>query len=111
MLVIDCVVNEMRKCKNIGPTKFPWKRVTLRRTKDLLIDPITGYETARSLALHGCSVIMACRNTAEGNKMANQIREERPEADLKVMGVDLASLRSVKEFAAEYKRNGWLVVD
>lgn len=35
-----------------------------------------GFETARSFALHGAHVILACRNPARSSKAVNQILEE-----------------------------------
>ena len=37
----------------------------------------SGYETVRALALHGCHVVMACRDVATGQKAAKKIREEQ----------------------------------
>ncbi|KAL5021483.1 hypothetical protein ScPMuIL_000638 [Solemya velum] len=61
-----------------------------------------GYETTRSLLLHGASITMACRNLELAKTCRAQIMRERPEADVEVMHLDLSSLRSVKSFAEEY---------
>ncbi|XP_046403683.1 WW domain-containing oxidoreductase isoform X1 [Ischnura elegans] len=73
-----------------------------------------GFETVRSLALHGCTVVMACRRVAEGEKAADAIREEAKgvgnvngshvvQADVEVMELDLSKLHSVKAFATNFK--------
>ena len=66
-----------------------------------------GVETARSLALAGCTVIMACRNMVSGQAVADSIMKERPEAKVHVMQIDLASLTSVRNFALEFIKKNW----
>jgi len=58
-----------------------------------------GKEASRVLAGKGATIIMAVRNTAKGEKVAEEIREEFPGAMVEVMKLDLASLKSVKSFA------------
>lgn len=62
-----------------------------------------GFETARSLALHGAHVIMACRNLQKANEAKRKILEEWHKAKIEVMSLDLASLRSVKSFADAFR--------
>lgn len=59
-----------------------------------------GYEAARLLAMRGAHVALAVRNTAKGGKAAREIRSAVPQADLAVMDLDLASLASIRSFAA-----------
>ncbi|XP_062609573.1 WW domain-containing oxidoreductase-like, partial [Saccostrea cucullata] len=66
-----------------------------------------GYETARTLAYFGATVILACRNLEAANKCKKTILEERPSAKLEVMHLDLASLKSVRMFAEEYRSKKW----
>ncbi|XP_038069483.1 WW domain-containing oxidoreductase-like [Patiria miniata] len=66
-----------------------------------------GFETARSLALHGVHVVMACRNLKAANQAAAKIKEEMSLADVQTMHLDLASFRSVKQFSDSYKLRGW----
>jgi NAD(P)-dependent dehydrogenase (short-subunit alcohol dehydrogenase family) len=54
-----------------------------------------GAATARALAAHGASVVLACRNTAKGEAAA-----ARMTGDVAVRSLDLADLASVKTFAA-----------
>lgn len=61
-----------------------------------------GFETARSLALHGAHVVLLCRNMRSGNQAVNSILQERPQAKVVAMYLDLMSLNSVKEFAELY---------
>jgi NAD(P)-dependent dehydrogenase (short-subunit alcohol dehydrogenase family) len=58
-----------------------------------------GRSTAWELARAGATVIVACRNTAKGDEAATQIRQDVPDADLRVEQLDLADLDSVRSFA------------
>ncbi|XP_016411150.1 WW domain-containing oxidoreductase-like isoform X1 [Sinocyclocheilus rhinocerous] len=62
-----------------------------------------GFETARSFALHGAHVILACRNQSRASKAVSLIMEEWRKARVEAMTLDLASLRSVREFAEIFK--------
>jgi len=64
-----------------------------------------GFEAARILAEKNAKVIVAVRNLEKGNTAADKIRDQYPNADLKVMELDLADLNSVRRFAAEFKEN------
>ncbi|XP_055536555.1 WW domain-containing oxidoreductase-like [Wyeomyia smithii] len=76
-----------------------------------------GYETALSLALHGCEVIFACRNEATTGKAIAKIKRIKHSAGkaCKFIKIDLASLRSTKEFAdqvkAQYKHIDMLILN
>lgn len=60
-----------------------------------------GYDTARVLAQHGARVVMAVRDTAKGEAAAGQIRRLAPSAEVTVHKLDLGSLASVRDAAAE----------
>nr|XP_033798018.1 WW domain-containing oxidoreductase isoform X2 [Geotrypetes seraphini] len=62
-----------------------------------------GFETARSLALHGAHVVLACRNIARANEATGKILEEWQKAKVEAMILDLSSLRSVQQFAKAFK--------
>nr|XP_057932298.1 WW domain-containing oxidoreductase isoform X3 [Doryrhamphus excisus] len=62
-----------------------------------------GFETARSFALHGAHVILACRNLSRASKAISSIQQEWHKARVEAMMCDLASLRSVRDFAASFK--------
>jgi WW domain-containing oxidoreductase len=65
-----------------------------------------GFETARSLALHGCEVIFACRNEASALEAIEKIRVEKPLAGSRCRFVkcDLTDLRSVRECGTVLKK-------
>ncbi len=61
-----------------------------------------GFEITKVLAQHGARVIMACRNLDKANVAADAIRQSRPQGDIEVVSLDLASLKSVRSFASEF---------
>lgn len=61
-----------------------------------------GKEASRVLAGKGAQVVLAIRNTDKAKRVAEEIRNEYLEADLEIMKLDLASLKSVKTFADEF---------
>lgn len=63
-----------------------------------------GYETARVLASKNATVIIAVRNREKGEKAAAKIRSDYAAADIAVMLLDLANLASVREFAAQFRK-------
>ncbi len=58
-----------------------------------------GTVTARELARGGARVIMAARDTAKAQRVADAIGGEMPDALLEVRALDLAELASVRAFA------------
>ncbi|XP_070616532.1 WW domain-containing oxidoreductase isoform X5 [Erythrolamprus reginae] len=62
-----------------------------------------GLETAKSFALHGAHVILACRNTSRADEAVRQILKEWHKAKVEAISLDLASLKSVWEFAETFK--------
>ncbi len=65
-----------------------------------------GVETTRALAAHGASVTMAVRDRAKAEAARTGILERVPGADLELRELDLASLGSVRAFAAAYLADG-----
>jgi len=60
-----------------------------------------GLETARVLAERGAAVVLACRDERRADQAAGQIRSTAPDADVRPVHLDLASLGSVRQAAAE----------
>ncbi|CAF0780057.1 unnamed protein product [Rotaria sordida] len=63
-----------------------------------------GFEIARSLAKHGCQVILACRNMTKGEAACSKILKEQENANVSCRKLDLCSLRNVKQFAEQYRQ-------
>lgn len=62
-----------------------------------------GYDTARALAEHGASVVLAVRDVDKGEVARKRILEVAPDADLSVQALDLSSLQSVRAAARELR--------
>lgn len=65
---------------------------------------LTGFETALSLALHDCKVVLACRSVDKAELAIEKIRSQRSKAKCTAMKLDLASLNSVKQFAEQFAK-------
>jgi NAD(P)-dependent dehydrogenase (short-subunit alcohol dehydrogenase family) len=62
-----------------------------------------GLVTARELARHGANVVLACRDTAKGERALLQIGAEAPDARLQVSELDLGDLASIEAFAGRMR--------
>jgi len=62
-----------------------------------------GRETARALAKKSAIIIMACRHLEEAESVGKMIQTESKNPNIQVMKLDLASLKSVRNFAQEFK--------
>ncbi|KAI6697085.1 hypothetical protein NL676_017204 [Syzygium grande] len=68
-----------------------------------------GYHTARELAFAGACVIMACRRVDAAKKIAERWKEDANNSKtlhVEVMELDLLSLSSVRQFAAQWDQSG-----
>ena len=64
-----------------------------------------GYEAALALAGRNAHVILAVRSVDKGEEAAQIIRQRYPAAEVKVMALNLADLKSVRSFAGEFLAN------
>jgi len=62
-----------------------------------------GKETTRALAKKGATIIMACRNLEKAEPVCEIIQIESKNPNIEVMKLDLASLKSVRNFTQEFK--------
>jgi NAD(P)-dependent dehydrogenase (short-subunit alcohol dehydrogenase family) len=62
-----------------------------------------GFETARVLAAHGASVVLAVRDIERGKRAAARIAGIAPGANVTVQPLDLTSLDSIRAAAAELR--------
>ena len=60
-----------------------------------------GKETARDLARRGARVILACRNVQKAKEVAKKIQDETGNKQVLVKELDLAALKSVRNFSNE----------
>jgi NAD(P)-dependent dehydrogenase (short-subunit alcohol dehydrogenase family) len=61
-----------------------------------------GKASTRLMAARGAQVVMAVRTVSKGEKAADDVRSEVPNAQLNVMALDLADLASVRAFATDF---------
>lgn len=61
-----------------------------------------GYQTALELARHGAHVLLGCRSTAKGLAALDRLKKEVPGANAELVELDMASLASIRAFAAAY---------
>lgn len=62
-----------------------------------------GYEAAKEFARYGAQTILACRSMDKAEAALAELTAEIPAAPAEIMHLDLASLASVQQFAAEFK--------
>lgn len=89
------------------------KSKQLKPTANIRMSPLTcvvtgansgiGKQAAIQLARRGARVIMACRDEARGAAAFEKVREEADSALVKLMLVDMSSMRSIREFARAYR--------
>ena len=66
-----------------------------------------GLETARELARHGATVVLACRDTAKGERALQEIQSSAPAAELELAGPGpRRASDSVKGFAEHLAERG-----
>ncbi|HWX98230.1 MAG TPA: oxidoreductase [Solirubrobacteraceae bacterium] len=58
-----------------------------------------GLATARELARHGATVVLACRDTEKGARALSEIQAAAPGAQLELEELDLGELASIESFA------------
>lgn len=61
-----------------------------------------GFETSKTLVRRGAHVIIAARNIITANEAKERIVQEMPNARIDVLKLDLASLKSVREFVENF---------
>lgn len=62
-----------------------------------------GFESSKTFAQKGATVVMACRNMEKAEKARSDILKVQPSASLDLMKLDVGNLNSVREFAAAFK--------
>lgn len=61
-----------------------------------------GAETARVLAKSGVRIVMAARDMKKAEMVKERIEKESPQAEIRVLEIDLSSLTSVKRFCSKF---------
>lgn len=63
-----------------------------------------GFESVAAFASKGAKVIMASRSLEKAANAINKIKKRFPSADIKAMELDLANLKSIKNFAVKFNK-------
>jgi NAD(P)-dependent dehydrogenase (short-subunit alcohol dehydrogenase family) len=63
-----------------------------------------GREIALQLAVFGAEVVLACRDTARGEQVANEISSRTGRKDCTVLRIDTSSRESIREFAQQFRK-------
>ncbi len=61
-----------------------------------------GLEAAKILAVKGATVTLAVRNVEKAKRIIEKFRSENPDVTMTFMHLDLADLKSIKDFADQY---------
>jgi NAD(P)-dependent dehydrogenase (short-subunit alcohol dehydrogenase family) len=64
----------------------------------------SGKATVAGLGSHGATVYMGVRSEQKALSAIDDIKKELPEADIRILKIDLASFQSVLEAAREFRR-------
>ena len=65
-----------------------------------------GYQAALQLARHGAHVLLGCRSVAKGRAALDRLQREAPNASAELVELDMASLASIRAFAAAFASRG-----
>ncbi|HXS12482.1 MAG TPA: oxidoreductase [Acidobacteriaceae bacterium] len=65
-----------------------------------------GFQAARELARHGAEVLLGVRDRAKGEAARSRILTEIPQAQVRIVPLDMASLASIRGFAGEFVSSG-----
>src|SRR5688572_30550534 len=63
-----------------------------------------GKATAIGIAKTGATVVIACRNKEKGEKAVEEIKKASGNSKIEMLLVDLTSMQSVRDAAAEFKK-------
>ncbi|XP_033214606.1 retinol dehydrogenase 12-like [Belonocnema kinseyi] len=102
ILPVVFIIGLLRKCR-----EYSWGKCRNVKNLNGRIFIVTGAnsgigkETAKELAKRKATVIMACRNVQNVRKAIAEIRTEVTSGELIPMELDLASLKSIREFATQ----------
>ncbi|KAK7097415.1 polyprenol dehydrogenase-like isoform X2 [Littorina saxatilis] len=66
-----------------------------------------GFHISKQLASLGATVVIACRHKAEADDAIAKIKEDCHNANVVFMQLDLASFKSVRDFAAKFLSTKW----
>jgi NAD(P)-dependent dehydrogenase (short-subunit alcohol dehydrogenase family) len=89
----------------MGTDKWTAEQIPSQAGKTALVTGANsgiGYQAALELARHGAHVLMGCRNAVKGRAAIERLQREAPGASAEVVELDMASLASIRAFAAAF---------
>jgi len=87
------------------------KQIDLSHTKVVITGANNGlgFETARYFAINGAQVFMTSRSEEKGKAAVLKIKEETPNANVVLMPLDLASIKSIENFSLEMHKKKTMI--
>jgi len=100
-------IAHLNKEKKMAKTKWDSKDISDQKGRVAIVTGSSsgiGYQTARVLAVKNAKVIAAVRDLKKGDAALDRIKSDHHDADVRVMELDLADLKSVRRFADEFRK-------
>jgi NAD(P)-dependent dehydrogenase (short-subunit alcohol dehydrogenase family) len=89
--------------------KWTTKQIPSQEGKTALVTGANsgiGYQAALELARHGAHVLLGCRSAEKGMAALERLQREAPGSSAEVVALDMASLDSIRAFAAAFASRG-----
>jgi NAD(P)-dependent dehydrogenase (short-subunit alcohol dehydrogenase family) len=93
----------MAEARAMAASKWTAQQIPSQAGKTALVTGANsgiGYQAALELARHGAHVLLGCRNAAKGKAALDRLQREAPGASAELVELDMASLASIRAFAA-----------
>jgi len=94
---------------NVAGSKWTAAQIPTQAGRTALITGANsgiGYRAALELARHGAHVLLGCRNYEKGHAALDRLLREVPGAAAELVELDMASLASIRAFAAAFAARG-----
>jgi NAD(P)-dependent dehydrogenase (short-subunit alcohol dehydrogenase family) len=95
----------MAEARAMAASKWTAQQIPSQAGKTALVTGANsgiGYQAALELARHGAHVLLGCRNAAKGKAALDRLQREAPGASAELVELDMASLASIRAFAAAF---------
>eukprot|EP01018_Ginkgo_biloba_P033773 Gb_09534 [translate_table: standard] len=100
--VLDCLQSRLRSGIWKGDSPYNGLSTAEEVTKGIRGTSGIGKETVRVLGLRGARVVIGAINMEEGNRTKDELLKLHPDLALDVLELDLTSMASIYEFAANF---------
>jgi NAD(P)-dependent dehydrogenase (short-subunit alcohol dehydrogenase family) len=95
----------MAEARAMAASKWTAQQIPSQAGKTALVTGANsgiGYQAALELARHGAHVLLGCRDAAKGKAALDRLQREAPGASAELVELDMASLASIRAFAAAF---------